>query len=468
MSSNLVINTGIGTINSPAGIAENISTLYTAGQTITQTILLNPSGTAGSQYASPVGFSQITLNPSGTVILTAAKGSNPAYININVNQLTTIDDTVDTFQVTNPGTTTVAVNIVWIVQVSTSTPVPSIVTSVNGMTGAVVLSASSLTGLATVALTGNYYNLLNLPNLAPVATTGLYSSLTGLPTIPQAPVNADWNATNGLAQILNKPTLAVVATTGSYASLLNLPNFAVVATSGNYDDLNNRPTLAAVATSGAYADLVGRPALATVALSGSYTDLLNKPAPYTLPPASSTVLGGVKISSTSGLVVSGSGSLSLGVATPTQLGGVKQGFGNIIGADGTLTITSTYALPPATTSTLGGVIVGAGLTVTDGTISISSSDLQTNLTAWALVGAFRLAGAVTRNANSALLSANITWPDGTAGVYTADVVDTPNPSLVDAWHATYEGSSHTYTVTQPLVTRDSNGAITVQPAITIF
>lgn len=71
--------------------------------------------------------------------------------------------------------------------------------------------------------------------------------------------------------------LATVASTGQYSDLLNIPTFATVATTGAYADLSGTPALATVATSGAYSDLSGRPVLATVATSGSYNDLTNKP-----------------------------------------------------------------------------------------------------------------------------------------------------------------------------------------------
>lgn len=81
------------------------------------------------------------------------------------------------------------------------------VVSVNGKQGIVVLDASDIGGLATVATSGDYNDLSNKP------------------TIPAAQVNSDWNATSGVARILNKPSLASVAT------------------SGNYNDLSNKPTI---------------------------------------------------------------------------------------------------------------------------------------------------------------------------------------------------------------------------------
>lgn len=58
------------------------------------------------------------------------------------------------------------------------------------------------------ASTGDY-QILNKPTLATVATTGDYNDLSNLPTIPAAQVNSDWNAVSGVAQILNKPTIPV-------------------------------------------------------------------------------------------------------------------------------------------------------------------------------------------------------------------------------------------------------------------
>lgn len=87
------------------------------------------------------------------------------------------------------------------------------------------------------------------------------------------------------------------------------------------------------------------------------------------------------------------------------------------------------------------------------------------LLTWAYTQTFQLVSA-TRNADGAITTASITWPDGVSGVFTSDTLSTDFPGAIDAWHATYLGAT-TKTVTQPLVTRDANGAVTVQPAITI-
>ncbi len=116
--------------------------------------------------------------------------------------------------------------------------------------------------------------------------------------------------------------LATVAISGSYPDLLNRPALSSVATSGSYADLSNRPSLSTVATSGSYADLIGRPTFSTVATTGSYTDLSNKPAAYTLPIAAAGTLGGIKVGT--GLSIDGGGVLSAtavsGLATVATTG----------------------------------------------------------------------------------------------------------------------------------------------------
>lgn len=234
------------------------------------------------------------------------------------------------------------------------------------------ITASNVSGLATVATSGSYNDLANQPLLSTVAHTGSYTDLT------------------------NTPVLSVVATSGSYNDLLNKPNLAKVATSGVYTDLTGTPVLATVATTGKYSDLTGTPVLATVATTGSYTDLINTPTPptpYTLPIASATVLGGVKVSSD--FSISSDGTISI----PAGLGSVKSVAlnmpsifavsGSPVTTTGTLTAVllgqnaNTFFsgpatgsadiptfrkiegvdLPPATTSSLGAIIVGPGLNV---------------------------------------------------------------------------------------------------------
>ncbi len=113
--------------------------------------------------------------------------------------------------------------------------------------------------LASVAISGDYADLINKPALF----DGTWTSLTGKPTL-------SFVATSGsYSDLSNKPTLF----DGSWTSLTGRPNFATVATSGSYNDLSNRPTL----FDGAWNSLTGKPTFSAVATSGSFTDISNKP-----------------------------------------------------------------------------------------------------------------------------------------------------------------------------------------------
>jgi hypothetical protein len=101
----------------------------------------------------------------------------------------------------------------------------------------------------------------------------------------------------------------------------------------------------------------------------------------------------------------------------------------------------------------------------DAAAASAASVVNYNLSTWAYAQTFRLVSA-TRDANEAIISATIAWPDGVAGVFTTDIASTAFPGAIDAWHATYAGNPAKL-ITQPAVTRDAEGAVTAQPAITI-
>ena len=94
----------------------------------------------------------------------------------------------------------------------------------------------------------------------------------------------------------------------AWGNVSGKPSFATVATSGSYNDLTNKPT---IPTTMAWSSITGKPSFATVATSGSYNDLTNKPsipAAYTLPNATASTLGGVKVGAN---ITVSSGTISL-------------------------------------------------------------------------------------------------------------------------------------------------------------
>lgn len=86
---------------------------------------------------------------------------------------------------------------------------------------------------------------------------------------------------------------------------------------------------------------------------------------YTLPVATGSVLGGVRIGS--GLAVDQNGTVTLNytmpAATSVSLGGVKVGANLAVSGDGTISANAPYSLPTASAGVLGGVRIGSGLTI---------------------------------------------------------------------------------------------------------
>ena len=202
----------------------------------------------------------------------------------------------------------------------------AVVGTVSATTFSGALSGNASTVTNGVYTNGSYSNpswitalsASKVSGLATVATSGIYSDLTGKPTIPAAQVASDWNAVTGVSVILNKPTLF----------------------SGAYADLTGKPTL----FSGAYADLTGKPTLATVATSGSYADLTNKP----------TFVSALTTSDGLSVNTAATGSVSI---TNTDKGSSQAIFKNIIVA-GQSTVGATLNNDNLT------LVAGTGMTIT--------------------------------------------------------------------------------------------------------
>lgn len=114
------------------------------------------------------------------------------------------------------------------------------------------------------------------------------------------------------------------------------------------------------------------------------------------------------------------------------------------------------------TGTDGNSVVSSG--DDDGGGGIPVDSWKYALMTWALTNAFVMVNA-RRDANSALISADVQWPDGTNGTLIVDKVS-DFPGVIDAYRVTY-ASTPMLTVTQTAVTRDANGAVISQPIPTI-
>lgn len=137
--------------------------------------------------------------------------------------------------------------------------------------------------------------------------------------------------------------------------------------------------------------------LASVATSGSYSDLSNKPtipSAYTLPNATSSTLGGVKIGSNISVadgtisITKSNVTSALGYTPPTSdtvydnatttTAGLMTAADKIK-LDGIAAEANKYSLPAATSSTLGGVKIGSNISVSSGTISLTKANITAAL-----------------------------------------------------------------------------------------
>lgn len=248
------------------------------------------------------------------------------------------------------------------------------------VSGGPITSAGSI----TVDVNEAHLSLANIPGNISVAKGG--TGLVALGTPYQV------LRTNATGNALEYATL----------TLADLPGLAPVATSGNYNDLTNTPFLAPIASSAQYTDLIGAPVLANVATSGSYNDLTDKPVTGGTVTSVAISAGSNKVSVTGGPIVD-SGIIAVdlveGNVTLGNLGGILPAIkggtglsatvanGVLVGsASNTTAFTAapsaagqaltwngtgfvwtnpgtSYVLPTASASILGGVKVGTNLSI---------------------------------------------------------------------------------------------------------
>lgn len=285
MDNNLVINANVTSAGQGVNVAQGI---YKSGQTVNQTLVLTP----GQQYASPIGFSALTISvlSGGPIQLTTTVESN--ITSQLINSLTVIDNPVDSFIVLNPVTNTASagVQLSYVAFTGTNPPTPSIVTSVDGQTGDVVVSAVSgntATGYSLVMDSGATTGTLKFVNLV----AGTNTTIT-----PDANGNLQISSSGG-------GSAAVTSVDGQTGDVI-------------VDAVDNNPATGTtlIADSGA---TTGSIKLKTV-VAGTGISLssdtngnleISGASQYILPPATGVALGGV-IASGAGVAIDGSGNLS--------------------------------------------------------------------------------------------------------------------------------------------------------------
>lgn len=159
------------------------------------------------------------------------------------------------------------------------------------------------------------------------------------------------------------------ATAVTWSTITGKPSFATVATSGNYNDLSNKPTIPTKLPTPKVLTFTGA---VTGTWDGSAAKTVNIPSgsSYTLPLASNNTRGGIKLSSSTQGGTPNGITTTPGRTYAVQVNSNEQAVVNVPWTD------TTYTLPTASSSTLGGVKVGSGLSISNGVLSTSGGDVK--------------------------------------------------------------------------------------------
>lgn len=286
--------------------------------------------------------------------------------------------------------------------------------------GGIVPIALGGTGATTTAGARTNLGVSATTDFAKVAFSGSYNDLTGTPTIPTATGDLTNNsgyitssALNGYVKSVNGTSpdsngnVSISVSGGSGGSVTVDAELSSTSTNA----VQNKAVYAAVDKK---LDKTGIAAYATRDSSGnviintyatktdlnSYVKSINNVKPdsdgnvtisvgggsgnYTLPTASSSTLGGVKIGS--GLTINTSGVVSADVTSSTLTAYVKTTDLSEVAKSGSYddltnkpTIPSAYTLPTASTTVMGGVKIGSNISVSNGVISLNKSNVTSAL-----------------------------------------------------------------------------------------
>lgn len=166
------------------------------------------------------------------------------------------------------------------------------------------------------------------------------------------------------SQLTNDSGFLTSVPAQSWASITGKPTFATVATSGSYNDLSNKPTIPSLSgyatqswvTSQGY--LTSIPVATSSAYGGIQIGYTTSGKNYAVQLSNGKAYVNVPWTDTNTTYTSGT---------------------NISISGTTINCTYSYSLPTATSSVLGGVKVGSNITLSSGTISLSKSNVTSAL-----------------------------------------------------------------------------------------
>ena len=279
-------------------------------------------------------------------------------------------------------------------------------------------------GYLTSVPAQTWASITGKPTFAAVATSGSYNDLTNKPTIPSAYTLPTASSTVlGGVKIGSGINISSGVISATYSS--------VGAAAASHTHTTSQVTgLATVATSGSYNDLTNKPSIPSLSGYATQSWVTSQGYLTSIPTASTNVTGGIKLTGNAAEYLSGSGTFyqidyselsgtpdlsryltSIPVASTTSYGGIMVGYStsgknyavqlsngkayvnvpwtdtnttysagtNISISGTTINCTYSYTLPIATSSVLGGVKVGSNITLSSGTISLTSGNVTSAL-----------------------------------------------------------------------------------------
>lgn len=231
-------------------------------------------------------------------------------------------------------------------------------------------------GFLTSVPAQSWSSITGKPTFATVATSGSYNDLTNKPTIPSAYTLPTASAsTLGGVKIGSGISISSGVISATYSSVgaaaashthtaSQVTGLATVATSGSYNDLTNKPTIPS---------LSGYATQSWVTSQGYLTSI-----PAATSNAYGGIQIGYTTSGRNYAVELSNGKAYVNVPwTDTNI--TYRSGTNISISGTTINCTYSYTLPTATSSVLGGVKVGSNITLSSGTISLSKSNVTSAL-----------------------------------------------------------------------------------------
>lgn len=257
------------------------------------------------------------------------------------------------------------------------------------------------------------------PSFATVATSGSYTDLTNKPTIPTSlptpnsltftgATTGTWNGS--AAKTVNIPTYSNASTssaglmsTSDKSKLNGIASGAEVNQNAFSNVVVGSTTIAADSKTDTLTLTAGSNITLTPNATNDSITISASGSSYSLPLASNSTRGGIKLSSsTQGGTPNGITTTS-GRTYAVQVNSNEQAVVNVPWTD------TTYTLPTASSSTLGGVKVGSGLSISSGVLSTSSIP-EAFLGYW-----YKVAGVKVGESRDLKATSNLTYKVGGSG-----------------------------------------------------